>query len=159
MEIHNKTNLRFKRSTQMAHTPTSKQELGSIVRKQFCIALHASRYLNKHLTGAPSSYTPLIVLGPAPHDPSVHKTYNSRNQDNTCGLRAWGRPRYFLFLQEQIKGIIIRAATCQRRSGFRIKGAKLVFIILFLVVIKVLGAWFCVNIGMKHKYNHSTNLE
>jgi hypothetical protein len=66
MEIHTKTNLRFKQSTQMAHTPTSKLELGSIVRKQFCIALHASRCLNKHLTGAPSSYTPLLVLGPAP---------------------------------------------------------------------------------------------
>ena len=57
----------------MAHTPTSKPEIGSIVRKQFCIALHAFRCLNKHLTGAPSSYTPLLVLGPAPHDPRVHK--------------------------------------------------------------------------------------
>ena len=65
--------LRFNRSTQMAHTPTNKPELGSIVRKQFCIALHASRCLNKHLTGAPSAYTPLLVLGPAPHDPRVHK--------------------------------------------------------------------------------------
>ena len=73
MDIHNKTILRFNRSTRMAHTPTSKPELGSIVRKQFCIALHASRCLNKHLTGAPSSYTPLLVLGPAPHDPRVHK--------------------------------------------------------------------------------------
>jgi hypothetical protein len=73
MEIHTKTNLRFKRSTQMAHTHTSKPELGSIVRKQFCIALHAFRCLNKHLTGAPSSYTPSLVLGPAPHDPRVHK--------------------------------------------------------------------------------------
>ena len=70
MEIHTKTNLR---STQMAHTPTSKPEIGSIVRKQFCVALHAFRCLNKHLTGAPSSYTPLLVLGPAPHDPRVHK--------------------------------------------------------------------------------------
>jgi hypothetical protein len=60
MEIHNKTDLRFKRSTQMAHTHTSKPEIGSIVRKQFCIALHAFRCLNKHLTGAPSSYTPLL---------------------------------------------------------------------------------------------------
>jgi hypothetical protein len=57
----------------MAHTPTSKPELGSIVRKQFYIALYAFRCLNKHLTGAPSSYTPSLVLGPAPHDPSVHK--------------------------------------------------------------------------------------
>ena len=73
MEIHNKTILRFNWSTQMAHTPTSKPELGSIVRKQFCIALHVSRCLNKHLTGTPSSYTPLLVLGPAPHDPRVHK--------------------------------------------------------------------------------------
>ena len=73
MGIHNKTNLRFKWSTQMAHTPTSKPEIGSIVRKQFCIALHAFRCLKKHLTGAPSSYTPLLVLGPAPHDPRVHK--------------------------------------------------------------------------------------
>ena len=73
MGIHNKTNLLFKWSTQMAHTPTSKPEIGSIVRKQFCIALHAFRCLNKHLTGAPSSYTPLLVLGPAPHDPRVHK--------------------------------------------------------------------------------------
>ena len=73
MEIHNKTILRVNRSTRMAHTPTSKPELGSIVLKQFCIALHASRCLNKHLTGAPSSYTPLLVLGPAPHDPRVHK--------------------------------------------------------------------------------------
>jgi hypothetical protein len=73
MEIHNKTNLLFKRSTQMAHTHSSKPELGSIVRKQFCIDLHAFRCLNKHLTGASSSYTPLLVLGPAPHDPRVHK--------------------------------------------------------------------------------------
>ena len=73
MEIHNKTILRFNWSTQMAHTPTSKPEIGSIVRKQFCVALHAFRCLNKHLTGAPSSYTPLLVLGPAPHDPRVHK--------------------------------------------------------------------------------------
>jgi len=73
MEIHNKTNLRVNRSTQMAHTPTSKPELGSIVRKQFCIDLHASRCLNKHLTGASASYTPLLVLGPAPHNPRVHK--------------------------------------------------------------------------------------
>jgi hypothetical protein len=58
----------------MADTPTSKPELGSIVRKQFCIALHASRCLNKHLTGEPASYTPLLVLGPALHDPrGVHK--------------------------------------------------------------------------------------
>jgi hypothetical protein len=62
----------------MAHTPTSKPELGSIVRKQFCIALHASRRLNKHLTGAPPSYTPLFILGTAPpeqtpFDPRVHK--------------------------------------------------------------------------------------
>jgi hypothetical protein len=73
MEIQNTTNLRFKRSTQMAHTPTRKPELGSIVRKQFCITLHAFRCLHKHFTGAPSSYTPLLVLGPAPHDPRVHK--------------------------------------------------------------------------------------
>jgi hypothetical protein len=73
MEIHNKTNLRFKRSTQMAHTPTSKPELGSIVRKQFCIDSNASRCLNKHLTGVSSCYTPWLVLGPAPHDPRVHK--------------------------------------------------------------------------------------
>jgi hypothetical protein len=91
MEIQNTTNLHFKRSTQMAHTPTRKPELGSIVRKQFCITLHAFRCLHKHLTGAPSSYTPLLVLGPAhltgapssytpllvlgpaPHDPRVHK--------------------------------------------------------------------------------------
>ena len=63
----------------MAHTHTSKPELGSIVCKQFCIALHASRRLNKHLTGAPPSSTPRLVLGPAPHertpfDPRVHKT-------------------------------------------------------------------------------------
>jgi hypothetical protein len=70
MEIHNKTILRFNRSTRMAHTPTNKPELGSIVRKQFCIVLHASRGLNKHLTGAPSSYTPLLVLGPAPTIPA-----------------------------------------------------------------------------------------
>jgi hypothetical protein len=55
------------------HTPTNKLELGSIVCKQFCIDLHASRCLNKHLTGAPSSYIPLLVLGPAPHDLRVHK--------------------------------------------------------------------------------------
>jgi len=73
MEIHNKTILWFNRSTRMAHTPTTKPELGSIVCKQFCIALLASRCLNKHLTGALSSYTPLLVLGPAPHDPRVHK--------------------------------------------------------------------------------------
>jgi hypothetical protein len=77
MEIHTKTNLRFKRTTQMAHTRTSKTELGSVVRKQFCISLHASRRLNKHLTGAPPSYTPL-ALRPPPHkrtpgDPRVHK--------------------------------------------------------------------------------------
>ncbi len=63
MEIHNKTNLRVNQSTQMAHTPTSKPELGSIVRKQFCIALHTLVVLT----------TPLLVLGPAPHDPRVHK--------------------------------------------------------------------------------------
>ena len=33
---------------------------------------------NKHLTGAPSSYTPLLVLGPAPHDPTIHKTRMTR---------------------------------------------------------------------------------
>jgi hypothetical protein len=84
MEIHNKTILRFNRSTRMAHTHTNKPELGSIVRKQFCLTLHASRCLNKHLTGAPSSYTPLLVLGPAPHNPRA-QTYNSQNQDDTCG--------------------------------------------------------------------------
>jgi hypothetical protein len=57
----------------MAHTPTSNPELGSIVRKQFCIALHESRRLNKHLTGATPSSTPRLVLAPAPHDPPVHK--------------------------------------------------------------------------------------
>jgi hypothetical protein len=68
-----RTNLLFKRSTQMAHTHTNKLELGFIVCKQFCINLHASCCLNKHLTGESSSYTPLLVLGPAPHDPRVHK--------------------------------------------------------------------------------------
>ena len=63
MEIHNKTILRFNRSTRMAHTHTSKPELGSIVRKQFCIALHTLVVLT----------TPLLVLGPAPHDPRMHK--------------------------------------------------------------------------------------
>ncbi len=62
----------------MAQTPTRKPELGSIVRKQFCISLHESRRLNKHLTGAPPSFTPRLVLAPAlheltPFDPPVHK--------------------------------------------------------------------------------------
>ncbi len=110
MEIHYKTNLRFKRSTQMAHTPTSKPELGSIVRKQFCIALHAFRCLNKHLTGAPSSYTPLLVLGTAPHDPRVHKPTKQPLMVRTFLKVYMELGSYFLFLQEQIKDIIISFA-------------------------------------------------
>jgi hypothetical protein len=51
----------------MTHTHTSKPELGSVVSEEFCISLDASRRLNKHRTGAPPSYTPL-VLRPAPNE-------------------------------------------------------------------------------------------
>jgi hypothetical protein len=61
----------------MAHPPTSKPELGSVVSEEFCISLDASSRLNKHRTGAPPSYTPLF-LRPSPNeriagDPRVYE--------------------------------------------------------------------------------------
>ncbi len=64
---HTKTNLRLTRTTQMAQTHTNKPELGAVVCEEFYISLDAGGRLNKHRTGAPPSYTPL-VLRPPPHD-------------------------------------------------------------------------------------------
>jgi hypothetical protein len=60
MENHTETKLPLTQTTQMADTPTSKPELGSIISEEFCISLDVSRRLNKHRTGAPPSYTPLV---------------------------------------------------------------------------------------------------
>jgi hypothetical protein len=61
-------------TTQMTHSPSSKPELGPVVCKHFCISLDGSRLLNKRVTGAPPSYTPLVFPPPPPcGDPRVQK--------------------------------------------------------------------------------------
>ena len=58
MQNHTKTNLPLTQTTQIAHTHTSKPELGSVVSEEFCTPLDASHRLNKHRTGAPPSTPP-----------------------------------------------------------------------------------------------------
>jgi hypothetical protein len=63
MEIHTKPT---DHADDTNDTPTSKPKLSPVVCKKICISLDASRRLNKYLTGAPPSYTPLVLRPPPP---------------------------------------------------------------------------------------------
>jgi hypothetical protein len=77
MEIHTKPTSHADDTNDTHTQQKSKPELGPVVCKQFCISLDASRRLNKHVTGAPPSYTPLVFRPPPPvrivGDPRVQK--------------------------------------------------------------------------------------
>ena len=64
-------------ATQMAHTPTGKPELVSVVCENLYISLDKSRCLDVHDTGAPAPCNFLVLLPPPSTwhvgDPRVHK--------------------------------------------------------------------------------------